>query len=101
MIQALHLTMKGNLSRIIKDGNKDIKTTLDPTDVYITEQIPVAEEVIEVKQNTPMYWQPYNLGTTRPLNFQFRLQLYKAIPATYIATVCWSQNRRLLCSIFI
>ena len=71
---------EGQFEQIIKDGNKDIKTTLDPTDVYITEQIPVAEEIIEVKQNTPVYWQPYKLGTTRPVNFNLGHNYTKQFP---------------------
>jgi len=70
----------GQFEQIIRDGNKDIKTTLDPTDVYITEQIPVAEEIIEVKQNTPVYWQPYKLGTTRPVNFNLGYNYTKQFP---------------------
>ena len=71
---------EGQFERIINDGNKDVKITLDPTDVYITEQVPVVGEVIEVKQNTPIYWQPYSLGTTRPLNLQLGYHYTKQFP---------------------
>ncbi len=72
----------GQFEKIVREGNKNVKVILDPTDIFITEKRgEIAEgEIIEVKQDAPVYWQPYKSGTTRPIMLELGYNYTKLLP---------------------
>lgn len=72
----------GQFEKTVREGNRNVKVTLDPTDIFITEnKRETAEgELMEVKQDTPVYWQPYQTGTTRPIRLELGYNYTKLLP---------------------
>ncbi len=72
----------GQLETTVREGNRNVKVTLDPTDVFIAEKgkETVEGDIMEVKQDTPVYWQPYKSGTTRPIRLELGYTFTKQFP---------------------
>jgi hypothetical protein len=72
----------GQLETTIREGNRNVKVTLNPTDVLIAEKGKQTAEgdILEVKQDTPVYWQPYKSGTTKPIRLELGHTFTKQFP---------------------